>query len=109
VNNFINIIEKTEEGLNNLKGKPNHINLLLIDKLIEIQTNVENYKKSNDIGNILGLIRLFHETSGPSLEGANVYDTTIWNANIEVSGKLTTLDDLFCELEKEYEKYFKEK
>jgi len=109
VNNDIkDLIEKIHEGITNLKQRTNFNVLRLRDRLWEIEHTVNNYRKRKNPDFITHMLEIFQETSIASPEGSEAYNESIWNANIEVSGKQTTLGELFWELKELTEKYRKE-
>ncbi len=100
------LLEKIEEGVNNLQGRTN-FNLLKYKNLLPIITaSLSNYQKSNNLSYIEGLIDQFHQTTIATTEGANTYNNNIWDASIEVRGKQTTLEELVSELEDLYLKLY---
>ena len=42
-------------------------------------------------------------------EGVNAYNVTIWDANVQARGRMTTLSELFNDLEELVSQYIKEK
>ena len=100
------LIEKIDEGINNLENRTNFHVLDYKDLLPFIKSNLANFKKSNNFDYIKGLIDEFHKTAIASREGTNAYNNNIWDANIDVQGKSTTLEELFHDLERMYEKNF---
>lgn len=93
-----------QEGLSNLRERADFNVLVHYGRVWEIEAAVEKFGGAQEPEAIRHALSIFHETSGPAIEGSNAYDNTIWDANIQVLGKMTTLDDLFTELEAEYRK-----
>ena len=91
-------IEKIHEGIANLKQRTNFNVLRLRDRLREIEHTVNDYRKRRNIDSVTHMLEIFQETSIASPEGSEAYNESIWNANIDVSGKQTTLEELFTEL-----------
>mgnify|MGYP001599404405 FL=1 len=65
----------------------------------EIETGVKKYWEHQQIDGLRHALGIFQETAGLATEGAAAYDETIWDANVEVKGKATTLDELFSKLQ----------
>lgn len=97
-------IEKIHEGINNLKSRTDFNVLRLKDRLWEIEHVVNDYRKRKNIDSVNHMLSVFMETNVASPEGSNTYDESIWNANIEASGKQTTLEELFWKLKELVEK-----
>lgn len=108
-NDIIDKIEKIHEGINNLEERTNLNVLRFKDRLWLIKHAIDDYRKRRNIDSINHLLAIFQETSIASLEGSEAYNESIWNANIEVSGKQTTLGSLLNELKELVEKYRVEK
>lgn len=102
-------IEKIHEGITNLKQRTDFNILKLNDRLWLIKNVVNHYRQRKKIESVEHLIEIFLETSIASPEGSEAYNESIWNANIEVRGKQTTLGELFDELRKLVENYKAEK
>ena len=100
-------IEEVHEGLQNLKKRTNFDILKSKERLWEIETGINNYREHNDIEGIRHALGIWRETSGPATEGASAYDETIWDANVQVRGKMTILDSLFNDLQDLIEEYYK--
>ncbi len=100
-------VEEIHEGIQNLKNRTNFKVLRHKDRLWEIETGINKYRQHDQIDGLKHALNIFHETAGLTTEGAAAYDETIWDANVQVRGKMTILDNLFYELEKEVNKYYK--
>lgn len=98
-------VEKIHEGITNLKRRTNFNILRLHERLWEIEHAVNDYRKRNSMDSINHMLEIFKETGSASPEGAIAYNESIWNANIEVSGKQITLGKLFDELREFVENY----
>lgn len=96
------VLDKIEEGLSNLKQKTIYNTLRNINSVDFLVSGVQYYKKSHNPDYLKGLIDEFYKTSIATPEGTATYDESIWNTNIEVQGKFTTLDEVFEELESCY-------
>ncbi|OGK62601.1 hypothetical protein A2334_03495 [Candidatus Roizmanbacteria bacterium RIFOXYB2_FULL_38_10] len=92
-------VDEIHEGIQNLKGRTNFSILLHKDRLWEVETGINKYREHNQIEGLRHAIQAFHETAILSREGAAAYNETIWDANVQVRGKMTVLDQLFHDLE----------
>lgn len=96
------------EGIANLKERTDFNILEHRNRLWEVETGINKYVEHGEIEGLRHALQVFHETAILSKEGANTFDETIWNANVQVKDKMTLLDFLFSDLEKlvgeEYQK-----
>lgn len=93
------IVEKIHEGLRNLKSRTNYNSLRHIDKVWIVETAIEKYREHDDQDGLAHAMNIFHETNSAAIEDEAVFKATIWNAMVQAKGKMTTLGDLFSELE----------
>lgn len=108
-NNISDQIEKIHEGIANLKQRTDFNILRSRDKLWLIEHAVDDYRKRKNPDSITHMLEIFQETNIAFPEGSETYNESIWNANIDVSGKQTTLGKLFDELRELVENYSTEK
>lgn len=52
-------------------------------------------------------LSIFWDTGIAAAEGADAYDETIWDANVQARGKMTTVGDLFHDLQDLIEKSYR--
>jgi len=104
--NFDEIVGKIEEGLGNLKNRKDFNTLRHKDRVWEIETPLSILKRDGAQAPeaIEHLVDIFMKTSTVSVEGEAAFNSTIWNANVQVAGKMTTLGGLFTELREGYNK-----
>lgn len=93
-------VGEIREGVANLKGRTDFNILEHKDRLWEVETGINKYVEHGEIEGLRHALQVFHETAILNKEGANTFDETIWNANVQVKGKMTLLDFLFTDLEK---------
>lgn len=92
------IIEKISEGLENLKSRTNFESLRHKDRVWEIETAINLYKKTNNPDALDHMVSIFKKTGAVMMEGEDSFDSTIWNANVQVQGEMEQLENLFWEL-----------
>lgn len=92
------LIERIKEGLANLKERTDCNVLRFKDQLWIIEEAFSRFEKTGNQDARNHLIDLFMKTNSASLEGEPAFDSSIWNANIQAKGKMTTLGDLLWEL-----------
>ncbi len=92
------IIQNIEEGLENLKNRTDFNVLRQNDKVREIETALELYKKTENPDALVHLVDIFKKTGAAMMQGETSFDSTIWNANVQIGGKMTILEDSFWKL-----------
>lgn len=97
-NKIRSIIQNIDEGLENLKNRTDFKILRHNEKVQEIETALNHYKKTENPDALVHLVDIFKKTGAAMMEGEASFDSTIWNANVQVEGKMTILEDLFGKL-----------
>ncbi len=92
-------IDEINEGLHNLKERTDYNVLDHKNYVQEIENKIRHYQVHKQINALKDVIDLYKRTSLLKKEGARAFDETIWDANVEVRGKMTILDHLFYELD----------
>ena len=92
-------LKEIDEGINNLKGRTDFNVLMYKDRLWEVISALNKYKRHDDIRGLDHAVQIFIETAGLRPEGALAYDNSIWDTNIQVRVEMRTLEELFSELE----------
>ena len=103
------LIEKIHEGISNLKNRTNFNILRIRDRLCEVELAVNDYRKRENSDAINHMITIFTETNTSCPEGSSAFNDSIWNADVEVSGKQTTLEKLFLDLDELVKSSYDEK
>lgn len=101
----INLIREKIKGLMSkiskvadaVQDRKDFQNLRLSSKFFVLQANVKNFINSSNPDYLAGAVKFYMET-GSSLEGEALFNSTIWNAEVDLDGKLVTLDILFMDL-----------
>lgn len=101
------LLKKIDEGINNLESRTNFEELDYKELLPFIRTNISNFHKSNKTDFLKEIIDQFHQTAIASREGSNMSNNNIWDAEVEVQGKIASLEELVNELEDLYLKLSK--
>ncbi|HSA84505.1 MAG TPA: hypothetical protein VLF20_06510 [Patescibacteria group bacterium] len=102
-------VEEIHEGIQNLKSRTNFESLLHKNRLLEVETGIDQFRDHNEIEGLRHSLDIFKQTAILVREGSKAYDETIWDANVAVKGKMTILDSLFSELDELVYKYIRER
>ncbi len=79
------------------------------ERLWEVESGINQFIDHDRIEGLQGALSTFRETAGLHPEGVNAYNVTIWDANVQARGRMTTLSELFNDLEELVSQYIKEK
>ena len=104
-----NNVEAIHEGIQNLQKRTDFNELLYRDKLWLLETGIEKFRSHGQIEGLRHVISIFQETAGLRTEGEGAYDNSIWDANIQSNGSMTTLEELFSELQNLLTEYARNK
>ena len=102
-------IEEIHEGLQNLKERTDFQTLMHRNRLWEVISGIDQFSDHNRMEGLQNALSTFRETAGLHPEGVNAYNVTIWDANVQARGRMTTLAELFGDLEELVSQYYKEK
>lgn len=97
-NQVSDLAEQASEGINNLESKDNFDSLKMKDLVPKLKEQIEDYRGNKTMESLSEALKTFRSTSGLTTEGADTYNVTIWDTNVEVRGKETMLDDIFSKL-----------
>ena len=97
-NNIDDLITRIEEGFNNLRKRTDFNSLLFRDQLWVLETALEKAKSAQKQDALNHMWDFFKRTASRVLEGSDANNNSIWDANIQVEGQMTTLGELFLEL-----------
>lgn len=92
------VIKGIEEGLKNLKERTDFESLRHKERVSEIETALNLYRKTNNPDALEHMVDIFKKTGVAMLEGEDSIDSTIWNASVQVNGEMIFLEHLFWEL-----------
>lgn len=102
-------VEEIHEGIQNLKNRTDFETLMHKDRLWKVESAVNQFRDHKETEGLREALIIFRETAGLHPEGVNAYNVTIWDANVQARGKMTTLAKLFDDLEELVSQYYKEK
>lgn len=97
-------VEEIHEGIQFLKNRADFDALNHKDRLWEVESAINQYRDHDKIEGLRHALSIFWDTNIAAAEGADAYDVTIWDANVQARGKMTALDDLFHDLQDLIEK-----
>jgi len=92
-------VEEIHEGLQNLKNRTDYDVLRHNNRVWIIEQAINKFRDHDEEEGLKHALDIFHETAGLAMEGEATYDVTIWDASVQARGEMTTLDELFGELE----------
>jgi hypothetical protein len=99
-------MENVLEGIEFLKKKEKLKNLRYSDRVGELEKIIKEFWGTGELNTLNQALHIYRSTNVAVPEGEDAFETTIWNTELHVRGKATTLEYILNDIEDEFRKAY---